>query len=240
MQISLRSDEDGIRPRGKQLSRGRVVRMDFGNPLWFGDVHFRSQPLHSLCYNVPVDKVPQLVQVVGTAVLVVDVVGMFPNVEAEQRLQPPTQRIAGIGLLGDVQFAFGIGGQPGPSRSEECRGSLVKFFLEIFEASKVALDGFSQSAGRFGLLRLGSKLQEVEGVVQYLSCVVEDASVGCGLDDLFDALAFELGTGYQSVEVIYIGLQMFAVVIVDGRLTDDWFQLVGSIGQLRHFVRHNY
>lgn len=48
MSISLRPDEEGIRPRGRQLSRGRVVSMDFGNPLGFG-MHAFAVSLYILC-----------------------------------------------------------------------------------------------------------------------------------------------------------------------------------------------
>lgn len=48
MSISLRSDEESIRPRGKQLSRGRVVSMDFGNPLGLG-THAFAVSLYILC-----------------------------------------------------------------------------------------------------------------------------------------------------------------------------------------------
>ena len=34
-------------------------------------------------YRVPINDAPQLVDVVGTAVLVIEIVGMFPHVESE-------------------------------------------------------------------------------------------------------------------------------------------------------------
>ena len=41
----------------------------------------------------------------GTAVLVVEVVGMLPDVEGQQGLKAADQRVGGAGLLGDDQRA---------------------------------------------------------------------------------------------------------------------------------------
>ena len=51
-----------------------------------------------------------------------------------------------------------------------------------------------------------------EGVVPHLGGVVVDAAAG-GLDDLFQALAFERGAGHQVVQVGDVGLMVLAVVV---------------------------
>jgi uncharacterized membrane protein len=52
----------------------------------------------------------------------------------------------------------------------------------------------------------------VEGVVPDLGSVVEDATSG-GLDDLFQRLAFKLGTRHQVVQVDHVGVVVLAVVV---------------------------
>ena len=45
---------------------------------------------------------------VGTSVLEIEIVGVFPHIEGEQGLQTAAYGIAGIDLLGDHQLALGI------------------------------------------------------------------------------------------------------------------------------------
>ena len=53
----------------------------------------------SLFYHLPVNNLPQGSQVVGTTVLIVQIVGMLPNVESQQRFQAFLNRIGSIRLL---------------------------------------------------------------------------------------------------------------------------------------------
>ena len=57
---------------------------------------------------MPVHYLPEGVKVVGTAVLIVEVVGMFPHIEGEQGDEAAAHRVAGVGLLSDDQVAVGI------------------------------------------------------------------------------------------------------------------------------------
>ena len=77
----------------------------------------------------------------------------------------------------------------------------------------------------------------VEGVVPDLGGVVEDASVG-GLDELFEGGALERRSGRQLVEVVDIGLVVFAVVVFEGFGGQERFEIVGAEGELREFVCH--
>lgn len=49
----------------------------------------------------PVDDVPKLFQGVGTTVLIIEIICMFPYIEREQRCESVGERIAGIASLGD-------------------------------------------------------------------------------------------------------------------------------------------
>ena len=58
----------------------------------FGRSAFGSVPF---LYFVPVDDLPKGGKVCGTAVLVVEVIGMFPHVESKQGREPLCHRVAG-------------------------------------------------------------------------------------------------------------------------------------------------
>lgn len=70
---------------------------------------------HSFFYHIPVDDVPQGVYVVGAAVLVVQVVGVFPHIKTQKWFQSGAYRVTAVSFFGDVQFSVFINGQPGPS-----------------------------------------------------------------------------------------------------------------------------
>ena len=56
---------------------------------------------------------------VYAAILVVEVVGVFPHVDAENGLQTVANGVTGIGFLRDDEFAFAVTGEPYPSAAEE-------------------------------------------------------------------------------------------------------------------------
>lgn len=143
---------------------------------------------------------------VGTAVLIVQIIGMLPYVEGEQGREARTERIAAVGFLCDVQFTFLVGREPGPSGSEEAGGGCRELFLEVVEAAEVAADGVGQRAFGFVAGWDGGELEEVERVVQYLSGVVEHGTFGGGGHDFFERLAFESRARHEVVQVVYIGL----------------------------------
>ena len=52
----------------------------------------------------PVEDFPQLVEIVGAAVLIVEIVGVFPDVESKQRLEILRHRVGSVAALGDEKF----------------------------------------------------------------------------------------------------------------------------------------
>ena len=59
----------------------------------------------ALLNDVPIDNLPEGSKVVGTSVLIVQVVGMLPYVEGEQRGETLLNGVGGIGLLCDDEVA---------------------------------------------------------------------------------------------------------------------------------------
>ena len=71
--------------------------------------------------GVPVFKLDQKVttgeerlQMCRTTVAIVDIISMLPDVHRQQRFEAFSDRIAGIGFLGDDEFAILIRGEPNP------------------------------------------------------------------------------------------------------------------------------
>jgi len=163
---------------------------------------------------------------------------VFPHVEAEQRFHSLAQGVASVGFLHDVQLALLVDGEPRPSRAEEGGGGLGHLVTEVLEVAEVAVDGFRQLSLGHVAFGLRGELKEVEGVVEHLSGVVEEGAVGGYGHDFFHRLALEGGTLYECVEVVHIRLQMLAVVVVDGCLTDGGCKGILGIGERGHFVSH--
>ncbi len=83
----------------------------------------------------PVDDLPQFGEVVGAAVLVVEVVGVLPDVEGEEGAEALGDGVAGAGLLDDGERAVCGGGEPDPAGAEEAGALGGEVGLEGVEAA---------------------------------------------------------------------------------------------------------
>ena len=98
--------------------------------------------------NIPIDNAPQSLQMGGTTVLVVQVVGVFPNVKSKKWFQTFCQRISGILLLGDKEFTALIGREPHPAAPEKPHAFSLKLRLEVFHAVPLPLYLPENTTGR--------------------------------------------------------------------------------------------
>src|SRR6185437_14808459 len=101
---------------------------------------------------VPVDHVPDRLEVVGTAVLVVEVVGVFAHVHTEDRLAFD----AGDGLAHDGAILVRRGAdleavrgdeEPCPAAAETASAGGFELGLELVEAAELRRDGLGKLAG---------------------------------------------------------------------------------------------
>lgn len=97
--------------------------------------------LESLGNSAPIDDIPNGAKVLGLAVLVLQVVGVLPGVDAEQGLE-----VSGDGVLvGAGDEAEGARGlvldQPGPAGALDAGEGGVGLLLEVVEGAKVLVDG---------------------------------------------------------------------------------------------------
>ena len=163
----------------------------------------------------------------GTAVLIVEVVGVLPDIEGEQGLVASGDGVAGIGLLGDVKGAFFIGGEPYPAAAEEGDALGLELGLEGVEGAPLLLDLTEQLAA--GLLGIGGELGEVEVVVEHLTGIVVQGAGGL-LHDLFKGQGVKRCPGSELVQVIHIGLQVLAVMVAQCLGADDWLEGLWCVG----------
>src|SRR6056297_651675 len=75
---------------------------------------FSEQSLKTRFNDLPVNDLPEIFNVFWPGILLVEVVGMLPNIAGKQRRFPVAQRVARIRCLNDLQSARSVFHQPGP------------------------------------------------------------------------------------------------------------------------------
>src|SRR6266403_2684980 len=86
---------------------------------------------------VPVDQaVTERLQIVGTAVAIIDVVGVLPDVAAENRRGAVDQRAFAVRGLGDFELAV-LDRQPAPAGAELTDAGSGEIGLELVETAEV-------------------------------------------------------------------------------------------------------
>ena len=154
---------------------------------------------------------------------------MLPDVEGEDGGQASEDGVGGAGLLSDGERAVRRRREPYPAGAEEPSALGDEVVLEGVEGAPLLQDLREERAGRtLGACPGRAELREVQIVVQYLSGVVEDGSVGLA-NDILQRHALELRPGNQPVQVVDIALQMLAMVETDRPGADHRLQCVLSI-----------
>src|SRR5438874_10296449 len=102
--------------------------------------------LIALSYGIPVDNVPPGRKVIWTAVLVLEVVGMLPDIVAHDRVVSIHERAVLIGAGDNLEFATLIKDEPRPTRAKTLCASIVECCLESVEGAKGGVDRACQIA----------------------------------------------------------------------------------------------
>src|SRR5262245_46730037 len=89
----------------------------------------------SLGHVVPVDHVPPGIHVIGPLVLVLQVVGVLPDVDAEHRHLVVHVGAVLVGGAQDLELAAGLH-QPGPAAAEAAQRRLLQLLLEHGEVAE--------------------------------------------------------------------------------------------------------
>ena len=76
-----------------------------------------------------------------TTVAIVDVIRVLPDIHRQKRFETFGDRIAGIGFLGDDEFAILVRCQPNPTSTEERGAFLLKLRFEGFKRAEITDNG---------------------------------------------------------------------------------------------------
>ena len=106
----------------------------------------RIRLLEALLGSLPVDNIPDGVEVLGLLVLVLEVVGVLPSVNTEDRSELTNNGIlvcVGSDLNGT---SLGVLDQPSPAGALDTGQSGVELLLHAIEAAVVGVDGLGEGA----------------------------------------------------------------------------------------------
>ena len=186
---------------------------------------------------VPIHHVPEGFEVFGAAILVFEVVSVFPNVATQNR-NPRFfvhERIILIGRRTDFQLAVSVDEQPNPSAAKPGNAGGFEFFFEGVKAAKSRLNIFGQGAGRRAS-GVGSENLPEKGVIRVAAAVVAHGVADVFRDRMESAEQFAEGFACQfraslkrGVEFRHISPVMFAVVNLHGSSVDMGFQGVRCV-----------
>ena len=132
----------------------------------------------TLLHFFPVHNVPEGLDVVALDVLVLEVEGVLPHVEEEQRDEG--EGVVVLGAVGDLLDHQALGehipGEDGPAGALDAGGGCVEFLLELLEGAEALIDSGGQLAFGAAVL-LGGQVLPEEGVVD-VSTEVEGEVLG--------------------------------------------------------------
>src|ERR1700736_613383 len=113
--------------------RNRASILFYGRIVSFRDI----VPIHEI-----VDKG---LEIIGPAIAVIDVIGVLPDIDRQNRRCPLEQRIFGISRLRDGNLAF-LDHKPSPAGAKLCRAGLDQLLLDLFDRSKSRNERFFETA----------------------------------------------------------------------------------------------
>src|SRR6266849_9381608 len=134
---------------------------------------FREQLVDILPVHQVID--PRL-QIIRTAIAIIDVVGVLPDVDAEDRGGAMDQRVLAIGRLGNLELAV-LRRQPRPARTELADAGGGEIALEFLEPAEVFGDLLFQAAGQFAAAAIGLHPVPEMQVVKMLAGIVEHGGI---------------------------------------------------------------
>ena len=98
--------------------------------------------------HLPIHNPPQLAQVLGATILIIEIVGMFPNIKGENGAEAVGDGVVGAGVLADGKLTSVIGLESDPSGAEDADAFGFKILLEGVKSAPLGLDLGFQMSGR--------------------------------------------------------------------------------------------
>ena len=127
-----------------------------------------------LADEVPVDQAREVLEVGGSGVAVVNVVGVLPDIHSQEGLVAVGQRVSSIGGIedGDLSTLFS---KPGPARPEVGQRLCREVLDKVINAPPLALNQFLELPSRLSLMRRDA--MPVKGMIPMLGSIIEDLLV---------------------------------------------------------------
>src|SRR6516165_8585155 len=174
-------------------------------------------PGKHLRHMFPIDEmVHERLEVVRPAVAIIDVVGVLPDVAAQDGPRAMHQRVLAVRRLGDRDLAI-LDGKPTPARAELGDAGLDEVLLHLRDRAEVGDDLLFKFARN--LVAAATALHPLPemDVIVMLTRIVEEAGILAerAPDDVLERLAVPLGSLEQIVAVIDIGEVMLVVMIFE-------------------------
>src|SRR2546423_10932630 len=108
--------------------------------VWCGAAELLAGSLEHFVDVVPVDQVfPERLEIGWSRVAVVDVIGMFPDIAAEDRFAAVHQRVLAVRRLGNDELAV-LHRDPAPAGAKLGDAGLDEIFLGFGDAAEIAVD----------------------------------------------------------------------------------------------------
>src|SRR3989442_3251704 len=229
----VRAGWAGWAGKNSQLSIPRLSRLSCPSCLF-------TQPLVDFG---PVDDVPPRVDVFRPAILVLQVVGVLPHVDAEDDLLVFHQRAVLVRAAFDHELAALIQ-HPRPPAAEAADARLLHFVLELVEAPERRVDRARDRAGRRAAGFWSHDLPE-HRVVGVAAAVVADGGANVlwhtadAAQQILNALRLQLGMLLEGgVQVGDVRLMMLAVMNLHRPRIDVRLECIEGIWKGRKGVSH--
>src|SRR5690606_7548197 len=101
----------------------------------------------ALSHGVPIDDIENGFQVSRALVLVLQVIGVFPHIDPQNRrafhFSNIKQRVILVGCRSYLQFAGTINNKPSPPGTEPGSTCFLQFFLQLIKRTESLVDGGS-------------------------------------------------------------------------------------------------
>ena len=167
---------------------------------------------------LPVDEIVEPgFEIFRPRVAVVDVIGVLPNIAAEQRPAAMNERVLAVRRLGHFELAVLVEGEPAPARAELTLAGLDEVLAEFVEAAEIAVDQRQDRARHLLAAAVLLHPRPELDVIEVLGRVVEDSGVLAEalLDDGLEVLALVVGAFDEVVQLVHVSLVMLVVVIFE-------------------------
>mmetsp|Transcript_31628 Transcript_31628/g.54928 ORF Transcript_31628/g.54928 Transcript_31628/m.54928 type:complete len:288 (+) Transcript_31628:205-1068(+) len=190
----------------------------------------------------PVDNLPEVGHVLGAAVLVLEVVGVLPHIQAQDGLHGVGgafhERVILVGGAADAKLAISLHTKPCPARAELASGGSVELLLHGVHRAKGLVNGRGQSSGRTAGLLLRAHAIPEEAVVVVAATRVTDGTTSLqGTSLEVQNGANSILTGKSLVDVGHVGGVVLVMVKLHGGRVDDGLQGVVSVRKIWKGVR---